>query len=223
MIDFFNSFTEKSDMCALWCMGDLETVELAKQADFALTNKIKIISALPQDIKTMWPWLEKTKVKLLGRFYLEKKITEKAVSDLTEQMNACFKQGGDGVQVILRKQDLALFASELHLIRDDLFFNKTLSVGLDLSSVLPTDWSGIFKALRQLKVDSLLLILPKDTGDKSDFVGRLFGVLDLWNPDFRGDLHFVLGNTSVRVEQVVRLVQRMKPDLMKGLKFFVNI
>lgn len=224
MIDFDYVLQEYPACRALLCGTVDDDMDLARIAEYAVANKIDLLSALPAAVKVMWPWLEKTKVRLIGRFYLEtiKKTNSDSVSDLTQAVNACFKTGGAGAQIFLRKSDLTAFVSQLRLIRDDLFFNKTLSLGLNINDIQPSDLGDIFYNLNAIKADSFVLVLPKDEGDKSDFVGRLYGVLESWNFKGRGGLHFVIGNSTFRMEQVIRLVQKIRPELLSKLKFFMN-
>ena len=59
-------------------------------------------------------------------------------------------------------------------------------------------------------------------GNKSDFVGRIYAMLNAWNNDNEFELHFALGPDSMRIEQVVRLVEQLQPQLLDRIKFLVN-
>ena len=65
-------------------------------------------------------------------------------------------------------------------------------------------------------------MFSKDAGDKSDFVGRIYGMLDVWDVTNNFDLHFVLGQDFCRIEQVLRLIKSEKPQLLNRARFFVN-
>ena len=65
-------------------------------------------------------------------------------------------------------------------------------------------------------------MFTKDAGDKSDFVGRIYGMLNTWDADNKFDLHFAFGPNFMRIEQALRLVQSVRPELVGRLKFWVN-
>ena len=224
MINYDYILQDFSFVKAAWAKQIDDDMDLARIADSALQNKIADLSVQPEYVSKLWAWLENKKVKIIARFYAEniKKNTENNISLLTENINACFKQGADGVQVFIKKNDVSVFADQLCLIRDDLFFNKTLSIGLNLSDLYTADLKSLFISLKKIKADSLLLVLTKDEGDKSDFVGRVYGILSSWDDEFYGALHFVIGDNSVRVEQVIRLVQKVRPELLPKIRFFMS-
>ncbi len=225
MMDADNILKQISEYTALWCPAVGEETDLAAMAQYAIAQKNTIISAAPDSVAKLWPWLEGSGVAIYARFYLngDKNGTyEERISDLTARINTVFKQGASGAQVFVKLSDLELFVSQLHVIRDDLFFNKTLTIGLDINDIGPYDWADLFGNLKKIQAASLLLAMPRDTGDKSDFVGRLYGAMDMWDTEFRGDLHFALGQNFIRIDQAFRLVQEMRPKLQNGLKFFIS-
>ncbi len=223
MIDIDNILGELRPHMGLWCPGGGEETDLAAMAEYIVANKIKMISAAADSVPTLWPWLENANVAINARFYLDAHVArhaEKQISDLAARMNGLFKQGASGAQVFIRFADLELFVSQLHAIRDDLFFNKTLSIGVDIKEIGPYDWDRLFELADKINAASIMIAMPNDTGDKSDFVGRVYAALNAWNGAFRGDLHFALGQNFTRMEQAVRLVQAMRPELMANLRFF---
>ena len=111
---------------------------------------------------------------------------------------------------------------QTHVVRDDLFFNKQLSIGVDINEIDSSDWEKLFLNLQKINATELTLVLTKDMGDKSDFVGRIYGMLDSWFEDNRFGLHFVFGQNYLRMEQAFRLIKSVKPELIKNTKFFVN-
>ena len=54
-----------------------------------------------------------------------------------------------------------------------------------------------------------------------DFVGLVYGFLDNFDDRFKGEIHFSIGNSSIRVEQTWRLIEKMRPDLLDKVKFFI--
>lgn len=207
---------------ALWC-GGVDCGELARVAEFVIKKSIPIISVVPESIGVIWPWLENANVDILARFYLaDKKISEQQISDLTVKINNAFKIGARGAQVFLPYVALNSLVEQTHVVRDDLFFNKQLSIGLDINEIDSSDWEKLFLNLQKINATTLTLVLTKDMGDKSDFVGRIYGMLDSWHDDNRFGLHFVFGQNYLRMEQAFRLIKSVKPELIKDTKFFVN-
>ncbi len=208
---------------ALWCGGDLDSGELARVVQVAVENKTSVMSVVPASVGVVWPWLEGVAIKIFARFYFpEKKILEQHVSDITVRINVAFKQGAHGAQVFLGGcAALSELVQQTHMIRDDLFFAKDLSIGLDIAGIGPNDWNGLFADLRKINATSVVLVMTRDMGVKSDFAARVFGMLDAWSGENKFDVHFMLGQNPMRIEQVMRLVQKMRPELMAGLRFFV--
>ena len=74
-----------------------------------------------------------------------------------------------------------------------------------------------------MRATGLVCALARDDGDASDFVGRVYAALVAWDAAGDMDLHFVTGKNPVRVEQAMRLVQSVRPELAPRVKFFVNV
>lgn len=223
MIDTDSFFDEISANMAMWCDGGRDTGELARVASSSVAHDMPVISALPDDVAMLWTWLEKTPARIYARFYLPVRGGRDvgAISDLSARINAAFKQGAHGAQIFMRAADLDDFAEQIGVVRDDLFFNRELAIGIDISEVGPFEWSAVFDALRRLRAGALVLVLARDGGDKSDFVGRMYAVLRAAG-DIKCDLHFVLGNNPLRMEQAARLVRGMRPALAGGMRMFVR-
>ncbi len=208
---------------ALWCGADADSGDLARVAETVIQKKIKLLSVAPNAIHVVWPWVENINTKIITRFYFaDKKITEAEISQITENINTAFKQGAYGAQVFLQYVALHDLVAQTHVIRGDLFFNKDLTIGLDINEIDSCDWESLFENLRKINASALLLVLSKDAGDRSDFVGRIYGMLDNWNPENKFDLHFAFGPNFQRIEQTKRLINALRPELIKGMKFFIN-
>ncbi len=211
------------DCWALWCGINKESADLARAAEVVSENNLPMISVVPSAVPVIWPWLENFNTKIMARFYLsEARITECAISDVVKKINLTFKQGANGAQVFLSYADIGAFVDYMHAIRDDLFFDKSLSIGLDLNEVGAFDWGDLFANLKKINANSLLLVFAKDMGNKSDFVGRIYAMLNAWGADNNFELHFVVGPDLMRIEQVLRLTEMMRPQLIKRIRFFVN-
>ncbi len=223
MIDTDSFFDEISANMAMWCDGGRDTGELARVASSSVAHDMPVISALPDDVAMLWTWLEKTPARIYARFYLPVRGGRDVgvISDLSARINAAFKQGAHGAQIFMRAADLDDFAEQIGVVRDDLFFNRELAIGIDISEVGPFDWPAVFDALRRLRAGALVLVLARDGGDKSDFVGRMYAVLRAAG-DIKCDLRFVLGNNPLRMEQAARLVRGMRPALAGGMRMFVR-
>jgi hypothetical protein len=223
MMDKKIIFDDFSNNLALWCGTGLDASELARVADVVMKRKLSVISVQPDSIKTIWPWIENVKTTMLARFYMSgKKITEQQVSDVTEMINVALKNGADGAQIFLPYLALNSLVEQTHIVRDDMFFNKHLSIGLDINEIDTCDWKNLFESLQKINASSLVLILGKDIGDKSDFVGRIYGMLYAWDTENNFDLHFVLGHDFCRIEQVLRLIKSERPQLLNSARFFVS-
>lgn len=224
MIDKNDIFESLGSSVALWRGGDGEDTELARVAEFVIARGIDMLSVAPDGVVVLWPWLEKLPVKIISRFYLPEKsaIREEDISNLAQRINTVFKHGAAGVQIFVRLSELKNFVAQMRLIRDDLFFNKDLSIGIDINDIGPFDWAELFDALNTINATSVMFVLGKDAGDNSDFVGRVYSMMENWGDSFNGNLHFMLGANIIRIEQALRLVQNMRPQLASRTKFFVH-
>ena len=216
-------FDDFGPYAALWCGTDVEPGDLARAVDFAINQNMDMVSVAPQCVKLIWPWLEKSKVKILSRFYvMDKKITEQKISDITININSVLKNGADGAQIFMRYQSVADLVEQVHVVKDDLFFNKDLIIGLDIADVGPYDWNDLFQNLRKVNAAALTLVMTQDLKEKSDFPGRVYGMLNAWTSENKFDLHFVVGNNPFRIEQVMRITKLIQPQLLENMRFFVN-
>lgn len=221
MIDNENILDDISG-AALWCGADCDPTDLARYASVALEHNVAAISVAPMSVGVVWPWLENKNIPIFAWFYPRARGAAGA-SEIVASINQAFKQGADGAQVFVSLQNLDEFVSQLYLIRDDLFFNKAAFVGVDICEIGPFDWNSVFSALRKMRATGLVCALARDDGDASDFVGRVYAALSAWDAAGDMDLHFVTGKNPVRVEQAMRLVQSVRPELAPRVKFFVNV
>lgn len=208
---------------AIWCGSELEPTDLARMASIAIEKHIPIISVAPVSVSIMWPWLENKNIKIFSRFYLKGHKIED-ISNLSEEINQSFKQGADGAQIFVSMTDLNELVSLLYMIRDDLFFNKSLFIGLNINEINFCDWENVVNLVKKIRATGLMLVLPKDSGDKSDFVGRIYSLMEsIIDDEYTPQLHFLLGNNFSRIEQVVRLTEAMHQNLLRSLKFFIRV
>ena len=222
MIEANEIFSGPDERVALWFDNDDDTNGLAIMAENVISEKIKLISVAPESVEFMWTCLEKTDTKIMTRyfFYPNKKTMDSQIYDLVKDVTSIFKVGADGVQIFVKISDLDQIITNLGVVRDDLFFEHDLSVGMDICDLEISDYDVLFQKLRDIRANSLVLTLKEDAGNRSDFVGRVYGLLQNW--DFDGQLHFVLNNDYDRMDQVIRLVESERPELSKKLRFFLN-
>lgn len=223
MIDKSMIFNMVGTNAGLWCGADMDATDLADAVHCADVQKLPMISVVPNMVQTVWPWVEDNNIKIMSRFYLDgRKITEEQISDITVRINTSLRQGANGAQIFLSYGALAGLVEQTHVVRDDLFFNKDLSIGMDVGEIGPFDWGDVFANLQKINASSVIFVFTHDTGDKSDFVGRLYGMLNAWDAANKFSLQFAFGPNLLRIEQAMRLVQQMQPGLMGELRFWIN-
>ena len=223
MIDMNSFLSEINTKIGVWCGGEMDGAELARMVEFATDYNVDMLSVVPDAVSVVWPWVEMQNKKIIGRFYINNdKIDEGVMSDLTVRINASFKRGARGAQVFVRYRHLKSMIDQVAIIRDDLFFNRDLVIGLDIGDIDSDNWADLFNNLKRINASAVLFVLTKDAGKKSDFVGRVYGMLNAWDSGFGGDLHFALENRPERIDQARRLVESIRPELLAGLRFFVN-
>lgn len=220
MIEANEIFLEDDVRLALWCEQAADTNGLAMMANKIAESKVRLISVPPEIVSYVWTCLEKIKVCIFTRYSfapLQKNI-DKDIDDLSKNIAQIFKQGASGVQIFIKMQHLEHFVDVFASVRDDLFFNRKLSVCMDIEDLDINNLGMIFQKLKDIKADSFGLTFTEDMGNRSDFIGRVYALLEQW--DFDGELHFILLNNMDRVDQVVRLTEILKPDLINKTKFF---
>lgn len=216
MIDITGIIAQSNVRVGLWCPTADDGTELAKMVDMANLCGANVMSVTPGVIKIVWPWIENTKIKIMARFYFtDSKSSEEIVSKLVTEINSAFKVGASGAQVFVPYRALDTFVREMRGVRDDLFFDRRLAVGLDIGEIGDSDWNNVFDSLVNVRADSVVFVLGRDTGDKSDFVGRVYSMLNKWSDNYSGDVYWMLNDNYSRFEQVVRLIQAIRPELLK--------
>ena len=114
------------------------------------------------------------------------------------------------------------FANGIIGVRESLFFNKSFGVSVDIDEIDSFDWESVFSVLENLRADFLVLVLENDAGDKSDFVGRIFAMLNASRGNWTGRVNFALGQNVLRIDQTYRLVQQLRPDDISDTEFFID-
>ena len=222
MIEANEVFSDFDKRIAFWCDTVGDTSDLANLANSIIETKVDLISVLPETVYFLWTCLEKNSVKILPRYYFAplQKNMDKDVSQLVANIADIFKKGANGAQIFVRKRDFERFIDILKFVRDDLFFEHDLCIGFDVNDICFSDWGIVFQKLCDIRANAICLTLKEDTGNRSDFVGRVYGMLQKWN--FDGELHLVLNNDYERMDQVIRLVESEKNELSDKLRFFLE-
>ena len=222
MIEANEIFSDSDKRIALWCNGGEDTSDLAILSDNIIENKVSLISVPSKNLSFIWTCLEKSGVKIFSRYFFEPSLKniDNDVSEFATRVISDCKSGADGVQVFIKMRDFERFLVLLSTIRDDLFFGHSLSLCMDVQDIDVNNWGILFDKLRDIRADSFGVSLNEDMGNRSDFIGRIYGMLDNWN--FDGELHFFLGNNFDRIDQVIRLVESMRPELSDKIRFFLE-
>ena len=222
MIEINEIFSDSDKRAALWCDDLPDTNDLAVMADYIIKSDIHLISVPDKMIPFVWVYLEKFDVKIYTRFMvsLNHKDIDKDMSDLVKNITHVCKKGATGVQIFLSQHDFDVFIDKILPVRDDLFFGHDLSLVMDIEDIDVNNWSMIFQKLRDLRLDAFGITLKEDMKNRSDFVGRIYGMLQNW--DTECELHFMLNNNFDRMDQVIRLVESERPELSEKLRFFLD-
>ena len=222
MIEINDIFSDSDKRLAFWCESMIDTNDVAVMCENLVNNKVKLISVSPEMVSNVWTYLEKKEIKILTRFDFNplSKNIDSDMYELGAKITNVIKHGAKGVQIFIKMRDFENFINNLRFVRDDLFFGHDLCIVMDTEDIDINKIDFIFQKLREIRADSLTLTLNEDMENQSDFVGRIYGLLEHF--DFNGELHFILGNNFDRIDQVVRLTECMRPELNDKLKFFLD-
>ena len=216
-------FDNLANMYAIWIDApDADAADLAKIADLAIEKDVPIISVPMGETEKLWPWLENSKVQIFNRFdFGVDKDSVDAVSKLATDVAAAFRNGACGAQIFVPYKNLKDFVEMILPIRNDLFFDRKLTIGLTLDEVQNADWVAIFDEIKKVNPNALLITASGDNFDaKSDMIGRIYDMLMHWNLDC--DLHIMFGKNMFRATQTVRLAQNIRPILAEKMRIFVE-
>ena len=220
-----NIFDNIESMVAWWIDdGTWDVNDLAQIADAAIEQAVPFVSMPCDLVRTFWPWVESKNIKIMARFDFmgdENHDFDVAVSDLATKVTTTFRQGADGVQIFVPYSQIADFMNAIKIIRNDLFFDKYVSIGIDIDEKQDIDWQYVFDALGAIKPNAVLLVGHEQKfNPSSDFAGRVFDMLQKWN--LKSDLHLMFDKNMLRVSQVLRLTEKMRPELMKNMRVFID-
>ena len=213
MIDSANFLSETKT--GLISNDNTDASDLAGVAAAASARGIDAVSCASSDVATLWPWVESTPIGIYARI-----ATDGDVSGIAVAINTAFKHGAAAAQILLTRDNFDSFIDGIRPIRDDLFFNKELVLGVNVADVETNRWPHILTRAAEIRADNLMLGAG---GDLPDFVGRIYGMLDTWGDVFTGGVQIAFDNDFVRMEQTWRLMQKMRPELASRARFFIGI
>ncbi|MCR4917342.1 MAG: hypothetical protein K5912_00160 [Alphaproteobacteria bacterium] len=218
-------FENINDIVALWLQNqELDNSVLVRVSDIAIENNVSKMSVPTGVVERIWPWLEKNRINLVVRFDFANFYDgdlDLAVSNIAKDISLEFRHGASGVQILLSKSNIDAFVNGILPIRQDLFFGKDFSVAMNIGDCGVSDWPKIFDALNKIRADSLLLIAKGEKFDaKSDFVGRIYAMLENWNTS--SGLAVMFGKNMMRVGQTIRLLKKMRPELVRKTTVFME-
>jgi hypothetical protein len=205
---------------ASWCDNIQDTNDTAIMANDILESGVDTISVPEEIVPFVWTCLEKSNVEIYTRYNFGVNDTDEDFNDLVKKINHVLKSGADGVQIFIKMENFMRFMDLLSLVRDDLFFGHKLCICMDINDIDISKWEMIFDKLRALRVDVFAISLEKDDGKRSDFMGRIYGMLNAW--DFGGILHCIKINKNIRIDEIMRLTEMLQPDIYEKLRFFIE-
>lgn len=222
MIEMDEIFSDSDKRIAIWCENVADTNDLAIMCEHVISNNVHLVSVPPAVVNDVWAYLEKSKVKILTRYSVNSnsKNVDSDMFKLGADIVSVCKNGASGVQLFIKMHDFELVINSLHVVRDDLFFEHDLSVVMDINDLDINNLGFVFQKLNEIRADSFALTLNEDAGNRSDFVGRVYTLLQQF--DFKGELHFILGNNFDRIDQVIRLTEILRSELSDKLRFFLD-
>ena len=201
----------------------------ASAADAALRIGADRIAVPAAAVHLTWAWLENKGIEILavmdgGGFKEDGQGAEK----LSEHIRSVLKKGADGIMLcawaggkIRTAARIFEIADALAPVRNDLFFEKKLFVGMSLENIEPLDWPDIFRNLKKMGADGVLFSLTPVSGKGKNIAGKIFGALENWDCGFAGRIMF-LADSPADIESALRLVEKIKPDFVKKLRFFIR-
>lgn len=220
-----NIFDNIEPIMAWWidAANATDVGDMAQVANLAIDRRVPFLSVPCDVVNVFWPWIEKTDIKLMARFDFmgnENHDFDVSVSDLSADITTAFRRGADGVQIFVPYSRISDFVNAIKVIKNDLFFDKYVSIGIDIDEKEDIDWQYVFDNLVLINPNSILLVGHEQKfNPNSDFAGRIFDMLQKWN--LRSDLHLMFGKNMLRISQVLRLVEKMRPEVSKNIRVFV--
>ena len=207
---------------ASWCSDVLDTNDTANMVNSILEAGVDTISVPPEMVPFTWTCLEKSNVEIYTRYDFNpaEQDIDTEFNELVKKINQSLKSGASGIQIFVKMAVFEKFMNLFALVRDDLFFGHNLCICMDINDIDVHKWNLIYEKLREVRVDVFAITFNKDEGKRSDFIGRIYSMLDNWN--FDGVLHCLFINKNLRIDEIMRLTEIMQPKIYERLRFFIE-
>lgn len=214
-------FDAIDDISCAWVPIGTDVSGLAIVSDFVVAKNMQYVSLPIGAVDTVWPWLEKDNVRILTRTDFSDEVEpDVAMSQLATNITNSFRHGASGIQVFVHYDDIAEFINMMQPMRDDLFFERYFSVAINIKEVPNDMWPTVLESLKKIRPNSILIMAEGDSfNPKSDFLGRIYTMLEKWDLSFA--LHVMFGKNMMRVSQTLRLLQKMQPKLIPEFRVFL--
>ena len=222
MIKTDDIFDDFSGMSGIWVDDRVvDDNELAQISNFILDNHISAVSVPAPVTEKVWPWIENRNVRIFNRFDVGfSDDADATMSKIARSVNESFRHGANGAQIMIKPNELEQFVNLVMPVKNDLFFDHDLVIGLNADNVDNSDWTKIFDLLNCIQANAIMITAMGDKFDaSSDFVGRIYAMFESWN--FDGALHLMFGKNMMRLSQVLRLAQKMRPAVTEKILVFM--
>ena len=157
-------FDSIDDISCAWVPNGTDVPELARISDLVIAKNMQYLSLPVGAVDTVWPWVEQNSVKILTRVNFANDATgDVAMSQLATNIMDAFRHGASGVQVFVHYDDITEFVDMMLPMRDDLFFERYLSVAMNIKEVPNNKWPEVFALLDKMRPNSILIIADGDS------------------------------------------------------------
>ncbi|MDR0319154.1 MAG: hypothetical protein LBH81_00220 [Rickettsiales bacterium] len=202
------------DLC---CWTPADATELIGAAGTAARMGIPRISVAAASVPAVWSWLEKSPVALSAMVAWNS--AKMGTADLVREITLPLKRGADQVQLYAKWKDLPKLSDALREIRDEIFFDKKLSLALSLDDVPYNGWLDAFKYAKELRADNIMLIAKSIKTLDSKY----FNFLDSLEGGEPWGVEACVASDAVKpLEDIFRLTKKMLPDGMGKLRIIVR-
>ena len=209
-IDFSRTLSECDANIRIFVPDDADKSEAADLAAHAAMEN-RAISVAPDCVNDVWGWLEGKNIPIYARFEIS---SDKDIAEISAKITRCFKHGATGIQLFMPFDSAKEIIEAFQNIRGDLFFGRNISIGFDISQISPVVWPSVFEYARMMQADGMVLLQHGD-----GVAGQAFAMLSSFDSTFSGTLQF-LGLNAKDVEDVFRLTQKIRPEIVNKLEFY---
>lgn len=217
MIDFKETFEELKGHIALSCCSGMDARSLIFVADNAAKGDVPAISCDLNSVNMLWTWLENSNIKIFT--HIVTKEFDNDAQKIAAAIHSAFKKGANGVQLIASPDVHEKLAMAFSQIAADLFFGRELILTMNLRDVVTSDYSIIFQSVKLTGASGLGLVIKNE----EDTTASFYGILDSIDSDYNGSLHIISKDSDFqKIENIWRLIKKMRPELIPGTLFFIE-